>query len=89
MKLPTLQSSPAGFHSVAGPHVHYQVQQGIGPEGILDTIGSVVSGAVSKIPCVLSKAGPSALGCLFCGPNPACLALCAGPALVSSIMQCL
>jgi hypothetical protein len=90
MKLPQLHASQGYKQQVyAKSNTHLIGFSGVAPEGILDTIGGVFSGAVSKIPCILANAGPGALGCLYCGPNPACLALCAGPTLVSSILNCL
>lgn len=54
--------------------------------GIKDVAGTVLG----KIPCVLSKAGAKGVSCLTqCGPNPVCLATCAGPTLMTSIMECI
>ncbi|HVZ39304.1 MAG TPA: hypothetical protein VHI13_08515 [Candidatus Kapabacteria bacterium] len=38
--------------------------------------------------CIL-KCGAAALGCVLCGPNPACWLLCAGPAAFTCIKECL
>lgn len=95
MKLPSLDTAvyPAGKTITPGQHDLIS-STGIIPSGIFDdilgTVKDVVVGGIGKIPCILSKAGPKGVSCLTeCGPNPGCLAACAGPTLVSSIMSCL
>lgn len=57
---------------------------------IFGGIKDIVAGGIGKIPCILSKAGPKGISCFTqCGPNPGCLAACAGPSVVSAIMDCL
>ncbi len=93
MKLPKLDvitttQIPLGKH-YQGNIVNNTELQGIVVNNIFDDITKGVGSAVGKIPCVLSKAGPEALQCISCGPDPICLAACAGPTLVKSIMSCL
>jgi hypothetical protein len=96
MKLPRLNAAyidtPQGFYagSAAIAHAGVPASSQVDMSGILDTIKDIAGGLLGKVPCVLSAAGPKGLSCLTtCGPNPACLAACAGPALVSAILGCL
>lgn len=96
MKLPNLNAAyidtPQGFYTASAAMVpaNTPVPSQVNMSGILDTIKDIASGVIGKIPCVLAAAGPKGISCLAtCGPNPACLATCAGPALVSAIMGCL
>lgn len=94
MKLPKFESSQdvvslgnGQFYSTSMSHAS---MPGVEMNGIFDSIWDGIKGAVGKIPCVLSKAGAKGVSCLAqCGPNPACLASCAGPTVVSSIMECI
>ncbi|RAJ05029.1 hypothetical protein LX64_02183 [Chitinophaga skermanii] len=91
MKLPTFTSSTTVRNS--GQFYasrSFQSAQQVQPAGIFDIIKDIGSAVIGKAPCVLAAAGPKGVSCLAsCGPNPACLATCAGPALVQSIMGCL
>ena len=94
MKLPNLNEQNVRLVGHFYNEQHPSGQVGIHPTGIFGDIfggiGDVLSGAIGKVPCVLSKAGPKGVACLTqCGPNPACLATCAGPSVVSAILGCL
>lgn len=98
MKLPKLEATLATY-MVSSQHYPEKMVNNVGLKGIemsnifddiAGGIGDVVGGVASKAPCVLSKVGPKGVQCLLkCGPNPLCLATCAGPSLVSSIMSCI
>ncbi|WP_143310344.1 hypothetical protein [Chitinophaga vietnamensis] len=91
MKLPNLSTSLtaaparqiyAGVPAMASGQIQ--------TSGFLDFLKDVGNAVVGKVPCLLSAAGPIGIKCLTtCGPNPACLAACAGPDLVGAIMGCL
>lgn len=91
MKLPNLSTSL----TVAPARQIYAGVPGIAPgqiqtSGIFDFIKDIGGSILGKIPCLLSAAGPIGIKCLTsCGPNPACLATCAGPDLVGAIMGCM
>ncbi len=97
MKLPTLDSASDRVQSVCFSDVHangHAALQGVEMNNIFgDIFGGlkdIVVGGIGKIPCILSKAGPQGIACFTkCGPNPGCLAACAGPSVLSSIMSCI
>lgn len=99
MKLPVIVHSPIVQHAAehsqfySAASLRNPAMPGVEMNGILDflgPIGDVIGGALGKVPCILSKVGPQGVACLTqCGPNPACLASCAGPGAVQAILGCM
>jgi hypothetical protein len=80
-----------------GPALHTYATAATGPTrvsvdqmGFLDTLGSVFSGIVNKVPCLLGCGIPNALSLATqCGLDPVCWATKAPGAGINCIRQCL